>query len=230
MRRQIAAVALLLAVGSLSACAEYTTTGVPQETAEAVEAAASPGAGEQDALAGTSWTLINSSMEDSGLDQFGITAEFTEDTIAGQAPVNRYNGSFEVEGNEITFGPVASTMMAGEPVAMEAEGAYFALLSTVTAFEQEADTLILLADEVPVLVFEAGTATVPQDDTASAQAAADKVVGLTAAEAEKALSGAGLIYRVVSEDGQPKPATMDFRVDRVNVALVDGEVESATVG
>ena len=65
---------------------------------------------------------------------------------------------------------------------------------------------------------------------ALAQAAADKVVGLTAAEAEKALSEAGLIYRVISEDGQPNPVTMDFRVDRVNVVLVDGKVVSATVG
>lgn len=229
MRRQVAAVALLLAVGSLTACAEYTTTGAPQETADVQDVAASPGAGEQDALAGTSWTLVDSSM-DAGLEQFGITAEFSDGAIAGQAPVNRYNASFEVEGDQITFGPVASTMMAGEPVAMEAEGAYFALLSTVTGFHQAADSLTFLADEVPVLMFESGTADVPLDDTASAQAAADKVVGLTAAEAEKALSEAGLIYRVISEDGQPNPVTMDFRVDRVNVVLVDGKVESATVG
>ena len=151
MRRQVAAVALLLAVGSLTACAEYTTTGAPQETADVQDVAASPGAGEQDALAGTSWTLVDSSM-DAGLEQFGITAEFSDGAIAGQAPVNRYNASFEVEGDQITFGPVASTMMAGEPVAMEAEGAYFALLSTVTGFHQAADSLTFLADEVPVML------------------------------------------------------------------------------
>ena len=53
---------------------------------------------------------------------------------------------------------------------------------------------------------------------------------MTAAEAEQAVVKAGLVWRVISEDGKLNPATMDFRVDRINAALVKGKVKSATVG
>ena len=229
MRRQVATLALLLTVGSLSACAQYTTTGQPQETAEAV-AATAPAEVAGPTLAGTSWTLTDSSMKAAGLDQFAITAAFDDKAVSGHAPVNTYNASYQVTGDEIAFGPVASTMMAGEPAAMAAEGAYFALLSTVTSFRQDSDSLVLLADQVPVLTFKSGEAAEPTDQTAAAAEVADTLVGMTAAEAEQAVVKAGLVWRVISEDGKLNPATMDFRVDRINAALVKGKVESATVG
>lgn len=230
MRRHAAVLALVLAVGSLSACAEYTTTGVPQETSAGPTESA--GAGEQGTLAGTTWTLTDSSMSEASLTQFTITAEFTEDSMAGQAPVNTYSTSYQVEGNQIEFGPVAATMMAGEPQATSAEGAYFALLSTVTGFEQTAEELILTAGEEPVLMFQAGTPAVDPaaDELAATQAVADSVVGLTLVEAKKTVEDAGMTLRVTSKDGTMLPATMDYRTDRVNVALVDGSVESVTVG
>ena len=79
MKRHVAAMALVLAVGSLSACAEYTTTGVPEDSASAV---AEQGADQQDALSGTSWALTDSSLEGGGLDQFEITAEFADESVA----------------------------------------------------------------------------------------------------------------------------------------------------
>lgn len=226
MKRHVAAMALVLAVGSLSACAEYTTTGVPEDSASAV---AEQGADQQDALSGTSWALTDSSLEGGGLDQFEITAEFADGTMSGKGPVNRYSASYEVSGDQITLGPVSGTKMAGDAEAMEAEGAYFALLSTVTAFHQDGDQLVLMAEEAPVLTFQAAGANVAPDEQAT-QAVADSVVGKSAADAEKAVTAAGLTYRVISEDGKSLPATMDYRPDRVNVALVDDKVESVTVG
>ena len=100
----------------------------------------------------------------------------------------------------------------------------------MTSFRQDSDSLVLLADQVPVLTFKSGEAAEPTDQTAAAAEVADTLVGMTAAEAEQAVVKAGLVWRVISEDGKLNPATMDFRVDRINAALVKGKVESATVG
>ena len=56
------------------------------------------------------------------------------------------------------------------------------------------------------------------------------IVGKSDAEAKAATEAAGLTYRVVMVDGQPRAVTMDYRPDRVNVSLKDDVVVAATVG
>jgi heat shock protein HslJ len=41
--------------------------------------------------------------------------------IHGRATINRVNGSYRVDGDELICGPMASTMMAGLPEAMDQE-------------------------------------------------------------------------------------------------------------
>jgi hypothetical protein len=62
------------------------------------------------------------------------------------------------------------------------------------------------------------------------EAFAETVVGMTADEAQAATEAAGYTYRVVEIDGEPQAVTLDYRIDRVNVALEDDVVTSASVG
>jgi hypothetical protein len=55
------------------------------------------------------------------------------------------------------------------------------------------------------------------------QAAAD-LVGLSEADATSAAEACGWILRVVRRDGEDLAATRDFRPNRVNVEVTDGEV------
>lgn len=65
---------------------------------------------------------------------------------------------------------------------------------------------------------------------AEAQEVADTLVGMQSADAQTAVEKAGLTYRVVAEDGQAKPATSDYRPDRINVEIEEGQVTKASVG
>lgn len=63
-----------------------------------------------------------------------------------------------------------------------------------------------------------------------AQRVAREVVGMTEAEAVAAARAQGLTTRVVKRDGQEFPVTMDYRTDRINLVITDGDVTRATVG
>jgi hypothetical protein len=55
-------------------------------------------------------------------------------------------------------------------------------------------------------------------------------VGLTVAEAEARADAENRPIRVVEEDGEKKPVTMDLQPNRVNLVVVDGTVTAATLG
>jgi len=229
LHRTTTALAALLMVGSLGACAEYTTTGVPSdEEAAAAEVTMEEG----NPLEATSWTLTESSLSSQDLTTMGITADFFAEQMSGQGPVNNYFTDYTVEGESIEFGEIGQTMMAGEPAMMEAESAYFELLGTVTTFELTGDMLVLKAGEQEVLTY-ATTTTVGAASGGGASdinALAGTLVGMSVAEAEKATTDAGFTFRVTSEDGQPKPVTMDYREDRINAEVEDDEVVRVTIG
>lgn len=56
---------------------------------------------------------------------------------------NSYRGPYEINGSEIKFGMIASTMMMGAPDAMEAERAYHKFLAKVAKFDAGKDSLTL---------------------------------------------------------------------------------------
>jgi PBP1b-binding outer membrane lipoprotein LpoB len=53
--------------------------------------------------------------------------------------------------------------------------------------------------------------------------------GLSVEEAEKLAEDNGVMFRVVMEDGEMRPATKDYRPGRINATVVDGEVVSYEV-
>lgn len=63
---------------------------------------------------------------------------------SGAGGVNTFSGTYDAPGdNRLSFGPLASTAMAGEPAAMEQEDKFFAALAATRHFELNAGKLVL---------------------------------------------------------------------------------------
>jgi len=58
----------------------------------------------------------------------------------------------------------------------------------------------------------------------------EAVIGLTVDEATAWAANHNYTVRVVEIDGQPQPATMDYRTDRINLVVKNGVVTSAKMG
>ena len=84
-----------------------------------------------------------------------ITLSFDahENRYFGKA-VNNYFGTYQMNGNTISFGPTASTMMMGPEEDMELESRYFDNLSQVQNYTLTPDTLTLTSGDGKVLVFD----------------------------------------------------------------------------
>lgn len=233
LHRMTTALAALLVVGSLGACADYTTTGVPSDE----EAAEQSGHGAQsNPLQGTAWVLTEATAGEEELGEAGITADFFDEQMSGQAPVNSYFTEYVVEGESVEFGEIGATLMAGSAKTMAAEAVYFELLGSVTTFEVAADKLLLKADGTEVLGYvpadQAGTSSDVEGTTATTDitAFAATLVGMSVEDAEAAAADAGYEFRVVSVDGKPGAATSDYREDRINVDIEDDVVVTVNIG
>ena len=93
-------------------------------------------------LAGTTWQLL--SYGDPGAPQevlagTSITAEFLPETdnsgtVGGSATCNSYSTGYTIDGNQISFGPIAGTMMMC-PVGAEQEQAYLTSLESAQTYQ-----------------------------------------------------------------------------------------------
>ena len=91
-----------------------------------------------------------------------ITAAFTDDgKVAGNAGCNKYSGGYQVDGDAITIGPLASTqMLCNDPAdVMETEAAFLQNMSNAATFAIENDMLTLFDKEgKKLLIFNAAAA------------------------------------------------------------------------
>ena len=101
-------------------------------------------------LAGTSWevTAYNNGQQAvvGVLVEATLTASFGEDgTLSGNSGCNNYTGSYEVDGGQITIGPLASTMMmCSDPEGvMDQEAQYLAALQSAASYQIERNVLEL---------------------------------------------------------------------------------------
>lgn len=122
---------------------KLTLTGADDQTLASYQA-------QSQNLAGTDWEVIgyNNGKQavTSVLLNTSITASFGRDgTLTGNAGCNDYNGSYTVTGNQITIGPLASTMKAcSDPAGvMEQEAQYLAALESAATYQIEGDVLEL---------------------------------------------------------------------------------------
>lgn len=84
---------------------------------------------------------------------YKITLSFEGEKLYGFSGVNRYFGSFKLDGNKIEISNLAMTKMAGPPEEMKAEHAYLDLLNKAVKFDILKDNLILYTDNNEKLEF-----------------------------------------------------------------------------
>jgi heat shock protein HslJ len=101
-------------------------------------------------LSGTAWltTSINNGNQAvvSLITGSELTAEFGKDgTLSGSAGCNSFTGSYKVDGDKITIGPLASTMMACDQPegVMDQEAQYLAALQSAATYSIEGNRLEL---------------------------------------------------------------------------------------
>ena len=75
-----------------------------------------------------------------------LVLDLEESRVAGSGGVNRIMGTFVLAENELRFGPLATTMMAGPEEAMTRERTFLDALERVTSYELDGSSLVLLAD------------------------------------------------------------------------------------
>lgn len=108
-----------------------------------------------DGISGRDWLLQADGTSITVPDGVDITL-FVEGTEAsGSSGCNSYNATVEIDGSSITFGTVASTMMAcAEPEKGEAETAYATALAEIETFEIDGDTLVLTGGDTTLTYAE----------------------------------------------------------------------------
>jgi copper homeostasis protein (lipoprotein) len=109
-------------------------------------------------LGGTEWRLVELGGPPVELDEGGrlpyLVLDLEESRVAGSGGVNRFMGTFSLAEDELQFGPLATTMMAGPEAAMARERAFLDALAAVTGYRLEGRSLTLVAGEGSVARFE----------------------------------------------------------------------------
>jgi heat shock protein HslJ len=105
--------------------------------------------GEQPELVGPVWVAAEIAGDATPVDS-AVTLQLDEDARAsGRGGCNQYGGPYTLAGNSLSFGALAATKMACEPVAaMAREQLYFNVLAKVTHYElRNSGELVLLTDD-----------------------------------------------------------------------------------
>ena len=104
------------------------------------------------------WRLISFGPVDSqtpALNDIEAGITFNSDsTMAGNSGCNGYGGNYTVEGNQITFTEIVSTLMLCDEPVMEQEEAVYQVLTDTPTFQIEGNTLTLTNND-RMLVFTA---------------------------------------------------------------------------
>jgi heat shock protein HslJ len=81
------------------------------------------------------------------VDRAQTTVEFARDgSVSGNTGVNRYFGKATLEGDALSFGPLATTRRAGPPALMDQERRFLEAMKSVTKFEGTALGIIQFLD------------------------------------------------------------------------------------
>jgi heat shock protein HslJ len=158
----MAAIAAALLIPTLAACSsDSTSTSTTSPAASEAPVAGNgtaplPTGGAE--LANTRWTLSGASYDTAVTEASGITLDFAEADASGNGGVNTYNASYtSAADGSLTFGPIASTKMAGEQAAMDAEATYLEALQSVTGYSVNSEGLLdLFAGPDQILTFVTG--------------------------------------------------------------------------
>ena len=109
--------------------------------------AACSSAGESANLEGTLWALESYQNADGetvdAMLNSGARAEFENGEVSGTSGCNQFFGTYEVDGNSISIGPLASTLMACPPPLMDQEFGFMTSFQSAATYEISSDTLTM---------------------------------------------------------------------------------------
>ncbi len=166
-------------------------------------------------LEGTSWIMGWYNNGKGGLASAiagpEVTAQFSDGTVSGNAGCNNYNGSYEVDGDHITIGPLATTrMFCAEPEGlMDQESQYLAALQAATTYEIKADVLEMFdVDGTRMVSFTAASQAGEMGTTTSTATAGDEALANLEYKSDFTASGtAPLVNGEYREQAAPDSAT-----------------------
>jgi len=125
---------MALTILTLTACAKDTR----QQDKQAIQ--------NQPSLTGTSWWVEDIAGK-GVIDRSHTSIEFTEDgKVAGSTGCNRYFGSAEIDGSNISFGPLAGTRKMCPASLMDQEMKFFRAMGNVKSWEIADTDLLQLRD------------------------------------------------------------------------------------
>ena len=85
-------------------------------------------------------------------DSEAASLRLADGRVSGTGGVNRLMGDYELAGERLAFGPLATTMMAGPAGQMEAEQRFLATLARVTGWSLDRECLVLRDGEGSELI------------------------------------------------------------------------------
>lgn len=118
-----------------------------------------PGTQDPTALEGESWILTQmlTAGGQTEIVQTGVSAQFDGSTITGTAGCNTYNASYEANGSEISFGPIAATKKICPEDEQSTQDRYLQLLAEIGSYEVSGRSMSMNeTDGTPVLQFMQG--------------------------------------------------------------------------
>jgi heat shock protein HslJ len=127
MLRTPLAVLTLIALVSLAACGEDDGGSAAQG----------------DSLEGTPW-VVESGLKTPGWEKTPPGATFQDGAVSGSSGCNRFHASYELEGDSLKLGAIATTEMACPEPAMTVEQEYVDALRSVAGWRIEDGVLVLL--------------------------------------------------------------------------------------
>jgi len=202
-----------------------------------------------DPLAGTKWQMRSyyNPAEVGGMASpvggTQLTAEFAEGQVFGSAGCNSYSASYSVDGDSLTIGQAAATMMFCEGL-MDQETAFLAAMQSASSFKLETDQLHILNDKGQVVVDFVPYTAVPEatqvppsadDSWDRIQAAGKMVVGTSADYAPfESYVGPGQIdgfdIALMDEIGRRLGVQIEYHdvaFDGLGPALLQGQIDVA---
>ena len=145
--------ALGITAGCVSSEPETTTTLSPPRTSPGAVGSTTPmmSAVERSwSLVGLEGTAVNVPTEQA---RPTLIFDAKEKRVTGMAAVNRFRGTYTLEGEKLKFGPLVATRMGGPPELNELETRYLRALERTNAFRIEQGELELLAGSEPLARF-----------------------------------------------------------------------------
>jgi len=105
-------------------------------------------------LFGKTWTLTEMEGLKFSEDKPNLQFDRDQKRVSGSSGCNRFTGAFEIHGPMIKFSPIISTRRACLDAELQyVETRFLKLLERTTRFEVQGNTLVLYANDRPVLVF-----------------------------------------------------------------------------